>query len=80
MINARILDRNGVWVMNRSEFRMVDTDSGTIYEPGIPMKVSDTEWRKARADVISDVADPYEDATPVKQIKAETPLKDNGKK
>lgn len=67
-----VIDKDGIWVVNRSEFRMPDGDSGVIYEPGIPTQVKDTEWRKERGDVLVQVEGPMSDTPP--QIQAESLL------
>ena len=74
-----VIDKDGIWVVNRSEFRMPDGDSGVIYEPGIPTRINDTEWRKTREDVIVQVDDPMGEAPSTIQaeslLQAPTPKK-----
>lgn len=74
--NVKVVDKDGDWFINRGLFRCVDGTSGVIYEPGVPTKAKDTDWRKARADMVVAVEDPFGDVPK----KVEVPsLLDKGK-
>jgi len=60
-VKMNVIDADGVWLVNRSEFRMVDGETGVIYEPNVPTQVRDSKWRKAREDVIALVKNPAKD-------------------
>lgn len=75
--NVKVIDKDGDWFVNRGLFRFVDGDSGAIYEPGVPTKVKDTAWRKAREDMVVAVEDPFGD--PPKKVEVPSLLDAKGR-
>lgn len=56
----KIIDKDGQWLINRSEFRMVSPD-GKIMESATPTKIIVTEWHMNQP-VIESVGDPTDDS------------------
>jgi hypothetical protein len=52
----KIIDKNGQWLINRSEYRFVDPD-GKIMEPGEETKIISTDWH-ANQPVLEACVDP----------------------
>lgn len=58
----KIADQKGVWLISRAQFRFVDGENGTVFDPHVPTKALRTQWVKDQA-VIVRCADPtMEDA------------------
>lgn len=71
----QVIDKSGEWVVNTSQFRMVDPTHGEgnlmILEPGIATKVIKTDWMRGQ-DMIEDSPDPLgEEAIPVVKLSPE---------
>jgi len=73
MSEFKVIDKDGVWVMNTGESRVPDyvrhaENPGTeliIIEPGIPTKIKLSDYLKAQPTLI-EVSDPLGDDTPAK--------------
>ena len=44
----KIVDKNGVWLVNTSQYTMIDGTNGTRFESGEPTKAENTDWVKAQ--------------------------------
>lgn len=53
-----IANPKGKWYVNTGNYRFVDPESGTAFDPGEPTKATETEWLKLQADVIKPTDDP----------------------
>jgi len=53
----KIVDRDGKWFINNAQFRMVDGDSGTFFEPGEATKATETAWLGKQPHIV-EVEDP----------------------
>jgi len=75
-IQVRSIDRDGVWFVNRSQYRWVHgLREGVWFEPGQPTQVVEDAWTKAQAEagVLVAVEDPF--ALPkIEPITSVTPL------
>ncbi len=57
-MNIKIVDNDGKFYRNTSAFRMADALDGTLYDPGVIVKINASTW-VAGQPVIEEVADPY---------------------
>lgn len=71
----KIVDPKGVWYKNNGQYRMVDPESHTTFEPGELTKATATAWLKNQP-VMTACADPLADSEPqVKLTSAPAPVK-----
>lgn len=87
---VKVIDKDGEWYVNTAQYRFVHgTRQGVIFEPGVATKFK-SQTKAADKDhpavadwidgqpLIQKIADPYGELP--KQVKSETPLKDQTKK
>lgn len=48
----KIADQKGVWLISRAQFRFVDGENGTVFEPHVPTKALRTQWVKDQAVIV----------------------------
>lgn len=62
----KIVDKEGKWFVNSSQYPMVDGENGTRFEPGEPTKATETGWVKAQAVLNPFTPDAGDDPTAAK--------------
>lgn len=73
----KIVDKEGKWFVNTSQFPMVDGENGTRFESGEPTKATETNWVKAQAVLNPFTPEPGDDPSEVKaQGDNKAPAKD----
>lgn len=57
----KIVDPNGIWVLNKKDFKFFDSASGTMFESGELTKATETGWvrEQVAAGLLSIEADPF---------------------
>jgi len=73
-MDVKVIDQDGLWFVNRSQFRMNDPESGVNFEPGMPMRVNPTKWMETQPH-IEPVDDPFGNKPPM--LKGEQILREN---
>lgn len=58
----KIQDPKGVWLVNRGQFRFIDGENGTVFEPQEPTKALRTQWVKNQAVIVRCI-DPTQENT-----------------
>lgn len=47
-----IANQKGVWLISRAQFRFVDGENGTVFEPHVPTKALRTQWVKDQSVIV----------------------------
>lgn len=68
-----VINKSGVWLVNRAQFALHDPESSTRFEPGEPTKATLTDWVKAQP-TIQRCADPSADLSEKDQAKLQAQI------
>lgn len=72
--NARQIDKDGVWIVNLSQFRYPHgTREGAYFEPKQPTRVLMDDWIKSQAPMLQEIDDPFGEI-PESPVVNENPL------
>lgn len=74
-MDVKVIDNDGVWYINRSQFRHVDPGTNIIFEPSLPTRVTPTVWLQDQP-MMETVDDPFTGAAP-SVLKGEQVLREN---